>query len=128
MRGFLIMKRLLLVAFATSVFAVSACASGSESIATAFHRIQLGEADVVVAGGAEAAIHPLPIAAFAANSPMISVTWPFCASMYSPLSLIITCMKLVPLKLIYNWGFKKNYRDCFFIFMKPGTEPLWLLR
>ena len=46
--------------------AVSACASGNESIANAFHRIQTGEADVVVAGGAEAAIHPLPIAAFAA--------------------------------------------------------------
>ncbi|MGA1627455.1 MAG: beta-ketoacyl-[acyl-carrier-protein] synthase family protein, partial [Aquiluna sp.] len=46
--------------------AVSACASGNESISNAFHRIQLGEADVVVAGGAEAAIHPLPISAFAA--------------------------------------------------------------
>lgn len=46
--------------------AVSACASGNESIANAFHRIQTGEADVVVAGGAEAAIHPMPIAAFAA--------------------------------------------------------------
>ena len=46
--------------------AVSACASGNESIANAFHRIQAGEADVVVAGGAEAAIHPMPIAAFAA--------------------------------------------------------------
>ena len=46
--------------------AVSACASGNESIANAFQRIRLGEADIVVAGGAEAAIHPLPIAAFAA--------------------------------------------------------------
>ena len=46
--------------------AVSACASGNEAIANAFHRIQRREADVVVAGGAEAAIHPLPIAAFAA--------------------------------------------------------------
>ena len=46
--------------------AVSACASGNESIANAFHRIQNNEADVVVAGGAEAAIHPMPIAAFAA--------------------------------------------------------------
>lgn len=46
--------------------AVSACASGNEAIANAFHRIQRGEADVVVCGGAEAAIHPLPIAAFAA--------------------------------------------------------------
>ena len=46
--------------------AVSACASGNESIANAMQRIQLGQADVVVAGGAEAAIHPMPIAAFAA--------------------------------------------------------------
>jgi len=46
--------------------AVSACASGNEAIANAFHRIRSGEADVVVAGGAEAAIHPLPIASFAA--------------------------------------------------------------
>jgi 3-oxoacyl-[acyl-carrier-protein] synthase II len=46
--------------------AVSACASGNEAIANAFHRIARGEADVVVAGGAEAAIHPLPIASFAA--------------------------------------------------------------
>ena len=46
--------------------AVSACASGNESIANAFQRIMRNEADVVVAGGAEAAIHPLPIAAFAA--------------------------------------------------------------
>ncbi len=46
--------------------AVSACASGNESIANGYQRILSGEADVVVAGGAEAAIHPLPIAAFAA--------------------------------------------------------------
>jgi len=46
--------------------AVSACASGNESISNALQRIQLGQADVVVAGGAEAAIHPMPIAAFAA--------------------------------------------------------------
>jgi 3-oxoacyl-[acyl-carrier-protein] synthase II len=46
--------------------AVSACASGTESIANAMQRIQLGQANVVVAGGAEAAIHPMPIAAFAA--------------------------------------------------------------
>lgn len=46
--------------------AVSACASGNESIANALQRIQLGQADVVVAGGAEAAIHPMPISAFAA--------------------------------------------------------------
>jgi 3-oxoacyl-[acyl-carrier-protein] synthase II len=46
--------------------AVSACASGTEAIANAFNRIRNGEVDIVVAGGAEAAIHPLPIAAFAA--------------------------------------------------------------
>ena len=46
--------------------AVSACASGTEAIANAFNRIRNGEVDVVVAGGSEAAIHPLPIASFAA--------------------------------------------------------------
>lgn len=45
---------------------VSACASGTESIANALEHLQLGLADVVVAGGTEAVIHPMPIAAFAA--------------------------------------------------------------
>ena len=44
---------------------VSACASGNEGIALALDQIRLGRADVVVAGGTEAAIHPLPMAAFA---------------------------------------------------------------
>lgn len=46
--------------------AVSACASGNESIANAFHRVKSGAVDIAIAGGAEAAIHPLPIASFAA--------------------------------------------------------------
>ncbi|AWB89366.1 beta-ketoacyl-[acyl-carrier-protein] synthase family protein [Salinibacterium hongtaonis] len=45
---------------------VSACASGTESIVNAYEHLQAGYADIVVAGGSEAAIHPLPIAAFAA--------------------------------------------------------------
>jgi len=45
---------------------VSACASGTESIANAYEHLQLGLADVVVAGGTESVVHPLPIAAFAA--------------------------------------------------------------
>ena len=45
--------------------AVSACASSTEAIANAITRLQSGEVDIVVAGGCEAAIHPLPIAAFA---------------------------------------------------------------
>ncbi|RJQ80388.1 beta-ketoacyl-[acyl-carrier-protein] synthase family protein [Pseudonocardiaceae bacterium YIM PH 21723] len=43
---------------------VSACASGAEALAWAFKMIKAGEADVVVAGGAEACIHPLPLAGF----------------------------------------------------------------
>ena len=45
---------------------VSACASSTEAIANAITRLQSGDIDIVVAGGCEAAIHPLPIAAFAA--------------------------------------------------------------
>ncbi|GAB2548769.1 beta-ketoacyl-[acyl-carrier-protein] synthase family protein [Brachybacterium huguangmaarense] len=44
---------------------VSACASGAEAVANAFDMIRSGRADVVVAGGTEACVHPLPIAAFA---------------------------------------------------------------
>ncbi len=44
---------------------VSACASGNEAISLALDQIRLGRADVVLAGGTEAAIHPLPMAAFA---------------------------------------------------------------
>lgn len=44
---------------------VSACASGNEGVSLATDQIRLGRADVVLAGGTEAAIHPLPMAAFA---------------------------------------------------------------
>ena len=43
---------------------VSACASGNEAIALGIDMIRLGRADVVLVGGTEAAIHPLPMAAF----------------------------------------------------------------
>jgi 3-oxoacyl-[acyl-carrier-protein] synthase II len=43
---------------------VSACASGNEAISLGIDMIRLGRADVVVVGGTEAAIHPLPMAAF----------------------------------------------------------------
>ncbi|AVT31764.1 MULTISPECIES: beta-ketoacyl synthase [unclassified Plantactinospora] len=44
---------------------VSACASGAEALALGARLIRSGEADVVIAGGAEAAIAPLTIAGFA---------------------------------------------------------------
>ncbi|HEU0042748.1 MAG TPA: beta-ketoacyl-[acyl-carrier-protein] synthase family protein, partial [Jiangellaceae bacterium] len=44
---------------------VSACSSGSEAIGYALEMIRTGRADIVIAGGTEAVIHPLPIAAFA---------------------------------------------------------------
>jgi 3-oxoacyl-[acyl-carrier-protein] synthase II len=45
--------------------AVSACASGAEAIGYGMHMIRSGRADVVVAGGTEAAILPLTFAMFA---------------------------------------------------------------
>jgi 3-oxoacyl-[acyl-carrier-protein] synthase II len=44
---------------------VSACATGSEAVGYALEMIRTGRADIVVAGGTEAPIHPLPIAGFA---------------------------------------------------------------
>ena len=45
---------------------VSACASSTEAIANAYDHLQSGLADIVLAGGTEAVVHPLPIASFAA--------------------------------------------------------------
>lgn len=45
---------------------VSACASSTESIVNAYDHLQSGKVDIVVAGGSEAAIHPITIASFAA--------------------------------------------------------------
>lgn len=45
--------------------AVSACASGVEALIMAMDLLRSGQADMVLAGGTEAAIHPLPLAAFA---------------------------------------------------------------
>jgi 3-oxoacyl-[acyl-carrier-protein] synthase II len=45
---------------------VSACAAGSHAIGAATRMIQVGDADAVVTGGAEAALTPLSTAAFAA--------------------------------------------------------------
>jgi 3-oxoacyl-[acyl-carrier-protein] synthase II len=43
----------------------SACATGAEALVHAVDMLRLGRADVVVAGGTEAMIHPLPIVGFA---------------------------------------------------------------
>ncbi|MCG6566381.1 beta-ketoacyl synthase [Tessaracoccus sp. ZS01] len=44
---------------------VSACASSNEAIAWGMDMLRLGRADIVVVGGGEAVIHPLPLGAFA---------------------------------------------------------------
>ncbi len=49
---------------------VSACASGAESLAWAWRMLRSGEADVVVAGGAEACIAPITMAGFAQSRTM----------------------------------------------------------
>ncbi|MEU1606551.1 beta-ketoacyl-ACP synthase II [Micromonospora matsumotoense] len=48
----------------------SACATGAEAIALGLDMIRSGRADVVVAGGTEAVIHPLPIAGFSSMRAM----------------------------------------------------------
>ncbi|MCH1639275.1 beta-ketoacyl-ACP synthase II [Paenibacillus timonensis] len=43
---------------------VTACSIGNSSIGEAFRLIRSGEADVMIAGGTEAAVHPLALASF----------------------------------------------------------------
>jgi 3-oxoacyl-[acyl-carrier-protein] synthase II len=45
---------------------VSACASGAEAVGYAMEMIRTNRAEIIMAGGVEAAIHVLPMAAFAA--------------------------------------------------------------
>src|SRR5215831_2024216 len=48
----------------------SACATGAEAISWALDLLRLNRADIVVAGGTEAVIHPLPMAGFASMRAM----------------------------------------------------------
>jgi 3-oxoacyl-[acyl-carrier-protein] synthase II len=48
----------------------SACATGAEALSLGLDIIRAGRADVVMAGGTEAVIHPLPIAGFASMRAM----------------------------------------------------------
>ncbi|MCR2805680.1 beta-ketoacyl-ACP synthase II [Paenibacillus soyae] len=43
---------------------VTACSIGNTAIGEAFHRIQSGRTDVIIAGGAEAAVTPIALASF----------------------------------------------------------------
>lgn len=59
---------------------VTACATGTHSIGEAFRSIQYGEADVMVAGGAEASITPIGVAGFTALTALNTVDDPARAS------------------------------------------------
>ncbi|MCI8950253.1 MAG: beta-ketoacyl-ACP synthase II [Lachnospiraceae bacterium] len=59
---------------------VTACATGTHSIGEAFRSIQYGEADVMVAGGAEASICPIGVAGFTSLTALSSCEDPMQAS------------------------------------------------
>lgn len=59
---------------------VTACATGTHSIGEALRAIQCGDADVMIAGGTEAAISPLGISGFAALTALSTSTDPLHAS------------------------------------------------
>ena len=59
---------------------VTACATGTHSIGEAFRSIQYGEADVMVAGGAEASITPIGVAGFTALTALSTSEDPLRAS------------------------------------------------
>lgn len=47
------------------ISSVSACASSSNTIGEAYHAIMYGYADAIIAGGSEAAVHPIALGGFA---------------------------------------------------------------
>ena len=59
-----------------SINVVTACATGTNTIGEAFRSIQYGEADVMVAGGAECCVCPIAVAGFGALKALSSETDP----------------------------------------------------
>ncbi|MDR1293558.1 MAG: beta-ketoacyl-[acyl-carrier-protein] synthase family protein [Bifidobacteriaceae bacterium] len=66
---------------------VSACASGAEAVVLATRMIREGRADTAIAGGAEAPVHPMPLASFAKmqalslrNDSPSTASRPYCAT------------------------------------------------
>jgi 3-oxoacyl-[acyl-carrier-protein] synthase II len=59
---------------------VTACATGTNAIGDAFHMIQDGRADIIIAGGAEGSITPLALAGFAALTALTKSEDPLRAS------------------------------------------------
>ena len=59
-----------------SIDVVTACASGTNSIGEAFRTIQYGDADVMVAGGCEAAVSPIGISTFDSLTALTTSTDP----------------------------------------------------
>lgn len=55
-----------------SICPVTACATGTNAIGDALRVIQRGEADIMLAGGTEACISPLPVAGFASMKALCS--------------------------------------------------------
>ncbi|WP_461206996.1 beta-ketoacyl-ACP synthase II [Clostridium sp. DL1XJH146] len=58
----------------------TACATGTHSIGEAFHKVRNGEADAIIAGGAEASITPLSVAGFCSLTALSGSTDPSRAS------------------------------------------------
>ena len=59
---------------------VTACATGTHAIGEAFRAIKHGYADAIIAGGAEATVHPLAIGGFANSKALSRATDPLKAS------------------------------------------------
>ena len=59
-----------------SINVVTACASGTNSIGEAFRTIQYGDADVMVAGGAESSVTPIGVAGFCSLTALSTVEDP----------------------------------------------------
>ena len=65
---------------------VTACATGTHSIGEAFRAIKHGYADAMIAGGTEAAVHPLAIGGFNNSKALSRATDPKRASLHSMLT------------------------------------------
>ena len=78
--------------------AATACAAGADAIGEAFHLIRGGHADVMVAGGTEACVDAVALAAFGRRAPGSSPGFYHLTRPKTGVPSILQCSRTVPNK------------------------------
>ena len=122
---------------------VTACATGTNNIGDAFRSIQYGEADVMVAGGTEAAVCPCAIAGFGALTALSPSDDPEkCSLPFDKTAAVLYWVKVPALLFLRNLSMRRQEAQksmqklwdmdvlqmltILLLLQKTGKEQVWL--